>query len=584
MTKGRKFDYAYDDRGNQTHRYLDAARTKYWEYQWDGEDKLITATLINNGSTVRTVTFKYDPFGRRIEKRVTGLAPQVPVPLTTTYLYDGEDIVLEYVSDGTTTTSTHYVHGPGIDEPLALVRGGQNYFYHAYGLGSVVAISDSSKAVVQRYTYESFGMLTASSSGFENPYTYTGREWDKELGLYYYRARYYDPMEGRFVSKDPIGFAGGNVNLFSYVANSPTGWVDPWGYFPWHGNWGGPDWTAGQNKSWNDFSPAEKNRIRVAIEQGLDRKIIPLDAQDTLYMSHDIAYGDCRDRCANATCPEECEKICFNAADFVLAGGLSRLGLQKPYWLKVWFTMPVFMCSQGIEIEVTVKTKTITSSNGVIEMNHFFSGIIVFLVITLCGCVSVSSGNDHAIDTVMMPGMTITIESPNCLSLSVSAGQGLEREYTWGGGTRYWKLTPRKSKWYGAFGAYSAGNEYNWEKHDGVTRLLASEAVLNYMSYNQLLCAISPVNDECRKKYFSSNVEGRDLKNIDFENKLFSGLMGSNCAAYTDDGLYVSVEKVEGPGDGGTLYVTVYQLKVAGESVKGLPGSANERIKITYSE
>lgn len=57
----------------------------------------------------------------------------------------------------------------------------------------------------------------------------TGREWDKETGLYYYRARYYDPMEGRFISKDPIGFDGGDVNLYGYVQNNPINWVDPSG-------------------------------------------------------------------------------------------------------------------------------------------------------------------------------------------------------------------------------------------------------------------------------------------------------------------------------------------------------------------
>ena len=55
------------------------------------------------------------------------------------------------------------------------------------------------------------------------------REFDVESGLYYYRARYYDAKIGRFISKDPIGFAGGDVNVYGYVGNSPTNWVDPWG-------------------------------------------------------------------------------------------------------------------------------------------------------------------------------------------------------------------------------------------------------------------------------------------------------------------------------------------------------------------
>ena len=154
--------------------------------------------------------------------------------MTYGYFYDAEDIVLErkavQVGAGTpVVTDTQYVHGPGIDEPLAMVRNGQSYYYHADGLGSIVAITDSQKNIVQRYSYDSFGMATPSNPEFENSYMFTGREWDKEVGLYYYRARYYDPMEGRFVSKDPIGFAGGDVNLYGYVWNGPANWVDPSG-------------------------------------------------------------------------------------------------------------------------------------------------------------------------------------------------------------------------------------------------------------------------------------------------------------------------------------------------------------------
>jgi RHS repeat-associated protein len=229
MLEGRKFDYAYDDFGNQQYRYLDAAHTKFWQYTWDGENRMTKAELKKDGQVLRTVTFKYDPFGRRIEKKV------VEGTTTTTYgfVYDAEDIVQEnktvQVGGGSpVTTSTHYVHGPGVDEPLAMIRNGQAYFYHVDGLGSIVAITDDAQNVVQRYGYESFGMRT-SSTAFENAYTYTGREWDKEIGLYYYRARYYDPMEGRFVSRDPIGFAGGDVNLYRYVQNNPVIAIDPFG-------------------------------------------------------------------------------------------------------------------------------------------------------------------------------------------------------------------------------------------------------------------------------------------------------------------------------------------------------------------
>ena len=121
------------------------------------------------------------------------------------------------------------MHGPGIDEPLAVEQKGKVYYYHADGLGSIVSLTDSKGRVVESFDYSAFGFMQRQGGEVKQPYAYTGREWDKELGLYYYRARYYDPVIGRFISKDPIGFAGGDENLYRYVANGPVNWMDPWG-------------------------------------------------------------------------------------------------------------------------------------------------------------------------------------------------------------------------------------------------------------------------------------------------------------------------------------------------------------------
>ena len=86
MLKGRKFDYAYDVRGNQRYRYLSADRSKFWEYTWDGENRLRQAALTLGGQVVRTLSFKYDPFGRRIEKKLV----EATATVTTSYVYDGE--------------------------------------------------------------------------------------------------------------------------------------------------------------------------------------------------------------------------------------------------------------------------------------------------------------------------------------------------------------------------------------------------------------------------------------------------------------------------------------------------------------
>jgi RHS repeat-associated protein len=100
----------------------------------------------------------------------------------------------------------------------------------------VTALTDASEAVQTRYKYESFGkteMTLDDGHGAANPFRYTGRELD-ETGDYYYRARYYDPGVGRFVSEDSIGFVGG-VNFYSYVRNAPVNYVDPLGLWEWQG-------------------------------------------------------------------------------------------------------------------------------------------------------------------------------------------------------------------------------------------------------------------------------------------------------------------------------------------------------------
>jgi RHS repeat-associated protein len=85
---------------------------------------------------------------------------------------------------------------------------------------------------IQRYNYDndSFGNIQYTFPiWFIQPYTYTAREYDTETGLYFYRARYYDPKAGRFITKDPIGFAGGDYNLYVYAGNNPLSAIDPSG-------------------------------------------------------------------------------------------------------------------------------------------------------------------------------------------------------------------------------------------------------------------------------------------------------------------------------------------------------------------
>jgi RHS repeat-associated protein len=125
-----------------------------------------------------------------------------------------------------------YAQTENIDEPLAMLRSSTTSYYQADGLGSVTSLSNSAGALAQTYTFDSFGKQTASSGSLTNPFQYTGRESDTETGLYYYRARYYDPSTGRFLSEDPIRYASGSVNFYGYAGNDPVDYIDPSGLSP----------------------------------------------------------------------------------------------------------------------------------------------------------------------------------------------------------------------------------------------------------------------------------------------------------------------------------------------------------------
>ena len=140
-----------------------------------------------------------------------------------------QDVVKDINSDGSTVD---YLNGLGIDNKLRLTDSrlaatGPLYFLQDH-LGSTTGLTNSSGAVVAQISYDSFGNSTAGAN--LTRYNYTGRELDSDTGLYYYRARWYDPKVGRFISEDPIGFGGG-INQFAYVSNNPKNSKDPSGFY-----------------------------------------------------------------------------------------------------------------------------------------------------------------------------------------------------------------------------------------------------------------------------------------------------------------------------------------------------------------
>lgn len=200
--------FTYDGNGSLT---SDGVNT----YAYDAENHLVEATTPS-----RTASYVYDPFGRRSVKDVDGQ--------TTAYLYDGNEVIME--CDGSGQILRRYVNGLGIDEPICMTTAaGSRYYYHFDGLGSVVALTGVLGDIVEIYGYDPYG-FTDSPSVVGNPYLYTGRQYDSETGLYYYRARYYDPALARFLQVDPIGYLGG-MNLYAYCGNTPVNLDDPSGTY-----------------------------------------------------------------------------------------------------------------------------------------------------------------------------------------------------------------------------------------------------------------------------------------------------------------------------------------------------------------
>jgi RHS repeat-associated protein len=194
----------YDANGNLTN---DGVNT----YVWNARNQL--ASISGPGLSA---SFQYDAFGRRISKTFNGS--------TTDFLYNGAAVVQEIASGIPVATMLT----GNANELLTRTDASGTSSYLPDGLCSTLALIDSAGVLQTQYTYDPFGNTTASGAATTNKNAYTSRE-DDGTGLYYLRNRYYSPGLQRFISEDPIEFAGGDANLYSYVLNNPLLYTDPSG-------------------------------------------------------------------------------------------------------------------------------------------------------------------------------------------------------------------------------------------------------------------------------------------------------------------------------------------------------------------
>ncbi|AEG61159.1 YD repeat protein [Desulforamulus ruminis DSM 2154] len=217
---GKITQYAYDVRGNRSTVKNDTwsinlENTDYAYNEWDQLTSVQTGT--------NAAAFQYGPTGLRTKK--------VTPTETTRYHYNNQGEVIAE-SDASNTLTANYVWGP--DRVLVKKEpNGKEYYYLYNGHGDVSQIIDSDGNIVNEYRYDEWGNILSQTEQVKNPFKYAGEIYDAETGLYYLRARYYDPSIGRFINKD--SYEGDIVNpltfnLYAYCANNPLLYIDPSGH------------------------------------------------------------------------------------------------------------------------------------------------------------------------------------------------------------------------------------------------------------------------------------------------------------------------------------------------------------------
>lgn len=246
--------YEYDAEGNRTARFVDdgdgllgLGDLEVTLYDWDHRNRLTSVLSYDTfgGTEQKRVEHGYDVFNQWISREVTQ-ASQTDQTDQTVWLYEDGQVVVQFDKDDPTRNfadsdlSHRYLWGPGIDQLLAdeqvetTSSPVENYWALADHLGTIRDLADNTGDLANHRVYDSYGRLAhETDTAIEQLFGYTGKALDEETGLQNNLNRWYDASVGRWISEDPIGFAGGDANLSRYVGNGATNWVDPNGLAKW---------------------------------------------------------------------------------------------------------------------------------------------------------------------------------------------------------------------------------------------------------------------------------------------------------------------------------------------------------------
>jgi RHS repeat-associated protein len=216
------WNYTYDAVGNLVGK-SNISTGETWDYTYDNANHMTSAVQKDNtGAVLNSVDYTYDVFGDRISQAVNGTM--------TKFVYD-DSRTLYADKDGSGNVVTHYltdVGGP--NHWLARVDGSGSAWLLSDHLGSVRVVTDAAGSVLSTISYDAFGNTVSESAPTQTGrLKFQGGEFDTTTGLYHFGDRWYDPATQRWTSQDPIGFGGGDENLYRFVHNAPTLATDPTG-------------------------------------------------------------------------------------------------------------------------------------------------------------------------------------------------------------------------------------------------------------------------------------------------------------------------------------------------------------------
>ena len=313
--------YGHDKAG---FRNLKVARTPQGEavmrFHYEPSGQLMHVDI----SDGRHVKYVYDSSGLRIEKRVDGRLAEAFRWL--------DPLRLSEFHDGREWWRFAYLEGR---MPVGLTNGEASYLLLADQVGTPVALATPDGHVVQTMQYDCFGNLLAQRGDVVRlPLGFAGGLFDADTGLTRFPWRDYDADTGRFTALDPLREKGGDPDWYGYCVDDPVNRVDVWGLEwslfgvefggdgrPWwqpkHGNWGGQDWSGGQN-------PKQHG--------GQDGDLPPVDSSDKAYKRHDGSWGTCENEDILANDPAKWRRDCKREADQVLVEDLKRLPENPRDW------------------------------------------------------------------------------------------------------------------------------------------------------------------------------------------------------------------------------------------------------------